>query len=155
MIVTLLACLCSHTRRRQKRENQKQKLGISRALACEHFQAPWVRKFGYLCIQEILVLTKIVRTYVRPAGVNFAKSEREHIVEFFSIKRVGRKFHVVVVENKAMCKKAVLHVQSCCFFLLIRPVVFCCSRCRRRLVLHDFVFCLSKVQVYYYRELRF
>ena len=28
--------------------------------------APWVRKFGYLCIQEMLVLNKIVRTYVRP-----------------------------------------------------------------------------------------
>ena len=40
VIVTLLACLCSHARRRQKRENQKQKLGISRALACEHFEAP-------------------------------------------------------------------------------------------------------------------
>ena len=30
--------------------------------------APWVRKFGYLCIQEILVLTKssVRRTYVHP-----------------------------------------------------------------------------------------
>ena len=27
VIVTLLACLCSYARRRQKRENQKQKLG--------------------------------------------------------------------------------------------------------------------------------
>ena len=28
--------------------------------------APWVRKFGSLCIQEVLVVTKsLVRTYVR------------------------------------------------------------------------------------------
>ena len=32
-----------------------------------HSAAPWVRKFGYLCIQEILFLTKSsVRTHVRP-----------------------------------------------------------------------------------------
>ena len=66
VMVTLLACLCSHARRRQKQENQQQKLGISRALACAPFEAPWVRKFGYLCIQEILVLTKSsVRTSSR------------------------------------------------------------------------------------------
>ena len=40
-----------------------------------------------------------------------------------SIKRVTRRFHIVVVQNngKEMYKKSVLHVQSC--FLLIRPVI--------------------------------
>ena len=107
VIVTLLACLCSHARRREKRENQKQKLGISRALACAPFEAPWVRKFGYLCIQEILVLTKSsVRTSscVLPAGVKF-RAKRTGTQDIFSLKRVGRKFHVVVVENKETCKK--------------------------------------------------
>ena len=34
---------------------------------CFFSGAPWVRKFGYLCFQEILVLTKsCVRRYVRP-----------------------------------------------------------------------------------------
>ena len=36
-----------------------------------------------------------------------------------------------------MCKKVCcMHVQSCCFFLLIRPTVIC----RRRLTLHDIIF---------------
>ena len=66
VMVTLEASLCSHARRPQKRENQQEKLGISRALACAPFEAPWVRKFGYLCIQEILALTKwSVRTSSR------------------------------------------------------------------------------------------
>ena len=69
--------------------------------------------------------------------------------------KIKVQFHVVVVENKEMCKKVFCTCKVVVFFLLIRPVVFCCSRCRRRLVLHDFVFCLNKVQVYYYRELRF
>ena len=63
--------------------------------------------------------------------------------EFFSIKRVGRKFDVVVVENKEMCKKGSARAKLLLllFFLLIRPIVFCCSRCRRGFALHDFVFC--------------
>ena len=66
-------------------------------------------------------------------------------MEFFSIKRLGRKFHVVVVENKAMCKKGLYTCKVVFLFLLIRPVVFERSRCRRGLALHDFVFCLSKL----------
>ena len=45
------------------------------------------------------------------------KSEQEHVYNISSIKRVTRKFRVVVVQNngKEMYKKSVLHVQSCCF----------------------------------------
>ena len=96
------------------------------------------------------------RPYVRTSsrGEISRKANGNAQWNFFSIKRVGRRFHAVVVENKAMCKK-VFCTCKVVFFLLIRPIVFCCSRCRRRLALHDFVFCLSKLQVYYYRELRF
>ena len=57
----------------------------------------------------------------------------------FSIERVMWKFHVATTTKKK-CKKSVLHVQSC--FLLIRFTVSLAvrSRCRRRLVLHDFIF---------------
>ena len=46
------------------------------------------------------------------------KSEQEHVYNISSIKRVTRKFRVVVVQNngKEMYKKSVLHMQSCCFF---------------------------------------
>ena len=46
------------------------------------------------------------------------KSEQEHVYNISSIKRVTRKFRVVVVQNsgKEMYKKSVLPVQSCCFF---------------------------------------
>ena len=47
---------------------------------------------------------KIVRTYVQPEVKCREKRTGTH-TEFFSMKRVGRKFHVVIVENKAMCKK--------------------------------------------------
>ena len=44
--------------------------------------------------------------------------------DIFSMKRVTRKFHVLVMQNndKELCTKSVLHVQSL-FFLLIRPIV--------------------------------
>ena len=47
------------------------------------------------------------------------KSEQEHVYNISSIKRVTRKFPVVVVQNngKEMYKNSVLHVQSCCFFV--------------------------------------
>ena len=65
------------------------------------------------------------------------------------IKRVTRKFlkfHVVVLQNngKEMYKKL------CCTckvaFVLIRPI-FHRSWCLRRLALHDFIFCLSKLEI--------
>ena len=74
-----------------------------------------------------------------------------------SIKRVTRKFHVVVVQNNGkevyqksvqscflqIRKKGVLHVQSVVLFLLIRPTdFFGCFRCLRPLALHDLIFCL-------------
>ena len=64
-----------------------------------------------------------------------------------SIKRVTRKFHVVVVQNngKEIYKKGVLHVQSCCFFLLIRPVIcflLFYVAVAAWLALHDFIFVL-------------
>ena len=54
------------------------------------------------------------------------KSEQEHVYNISSIKRVTRKFRVVVVQNngKEMYKKSVLHVQSCCFFL--SNLTYCC-----------------------------
>ena len=54
------------------------------------------------------------------------KSEQEHVYKISSIKRVTRKFRVVVVQNngKEMYKKSVLHVQSCCFFF--SNLTYCC-----------------------------
>ena len=66
VMVTLLACLCSHARRRQKQENQQQKLGISRALACALFEAPWVRKLWLSMHPRNFGPDKIIRTYVQP-----------------------------------------------------------------------------------------
>ena len=55
------------------------------------------------------------------------KKVNENTYDISSIKRVRsfRKFQVVVVQNngKEMYKESVLRVQSCCFFLLIRPIV--------------------------------
>jgi len=43
-------------------------------------------------------------------------------------------------------QKSVPHLQSFVFFLLIRTMdFFCSSRYRRRLALHDFIFCLSRL----------
>ena len=66
-----------------------------------------------------------------------------------SINRVTRKFLEVLHYSRAKqrqrnVQKSVPYVQSF-FFLLIRPTVFGCFRCRRRLALHDFIFCLSKL----------
>ena len=67
------------------------------------------------------------------------------------IKRVTRKFHVVVVQNNA---KEMYNEKVCCTckvaFLLIRPIVvvvvfFYRSRCVRHSALYDFIFCLSKL----------
>ena len=46
--------------------------------------------------------------------------------------------------GKEMYKKSVVHMQSC--FLLIRPTDFFGGpfHCCRHVLLHDFVFCLSK-----------
>ena len=70
------------------------------------------------------------------------KGEQGHI------KRVTRKFLVVVVQSngKEMYQKV------CCrwkvVFLLIRPTDFLgCFRCRRRLALHDFIFYLGKLDI--------
>ena len=66
-----------------------------------------------------------------------------------SIKRLTRKFLEVsrcrrAKQRQRNVQKSVLHVQS--FFLLIRPTdVLGCFCCRRRLELHDFIFCLSKL----------
>ena len=78
------------------------------------------------------------------------KSEQEHVYNISSIKRVTRKFRVVVVQNngKEMYKKSVLPVQSCCFFFLIWPiaVVFYRSCCLHRFFsITPFKFCLSKL----------
>ena len=67
-----------------------------------------------------------------------------------SIKRVTRKFLEVLHYSRAKQRqryvlKSVPYVQSFFFFLLIRPTFFGCFRCRRRLALHDFIFCLSKL----------
>ena len=45
------------------------------------------------------------------------KKVNKNTYEISSVKRVTRKFHVVVVQNngKEMYKKSVLHVQSCFF----------------------------------------
>ena len=45
------------------------------------------------------------------------KKVNENTYDISSIKRVTKKFHVVVVQNngKEMYKKSVLHVQSCFF----------------------------------------
>ena len=45
------------------------------------------------------------------------KKVNKNMYEISSVKRVTRKFHVVVVQNngKEMYKKSVLHVQSCFF----------------------------------------
>ena len=69
-----------------------------------------------------------------------------------SIKRVTRKFLEVSRNSRAkqrqkMYKKSVLHLQSC-FFAIIRPIVFFFfyrPRCLRRLALHEFIFCWSKL----------
>ena len=51
--------------------------------------------------------------------VKMSDSEKKvkNTYDISSIKRVTRKFHVVVVQNngKEMYKKSVLHVQSCSF----------------------------------------
>ena len=63
----------------------------------------------------------------------------------FYARNVPKKMCKVVVffSNK---KKSVLHLQS--FFWLIRPSdFFGCFRCLRCLALHDFIFCLSKLQI--------
>ena len=74
------------------------------------------------------------------------KKMNRNTCDISSTKRVKtRKFQVVIVQNngKEMSQKSVLQVQSC--FLLIKPLIFfCCSHCRR-LVLHYFIFCLSKL----------
>ena len=77
---------------------------------------------------------------------NEKKKASRNTYDIASIKRVSRTFHVAVVQNnsKEMYKKV------CCtgkvFFLLIRSIDFFCRSCRRRrLALHDFIFCLSKV----------
>ena len=48
---------------------------------------------------------------------NEKKKVNKNTYEISSVKRVTRKFHVVVVQNngKEMYKKSVLHVQSCFF----------------------------------------
>ena len=48
---------------------------------------------------------------------NEKKKVNKNTYEISSVKRVTRKFHVVVVQNngKEMYKKSVLHMQSCFF----------------------------------------
>ena len=87
------------------------------------------------------------------------ESEQEHKQQnflwaqrHFLIKRVTRKFHVATIMAKNV-QKSVLHVPI--FFLLIRPTDFVwVSRCRRRLRLHDFIFCLSKWSFLYSDAIR-
>ena len=54
------------------------------------------------------------------------KQTETHATLISPIKHVTRKFHVVVMEKKRQrnVQKSVLHVQSCFFFLLIRPIFF-------------------------------
>ena len=87
--------------------------------------------------------------------VNISDSEKKvnkNTYDISSIKRVTRKFLEVSgcsVQNngKEMYKKSVLHVQSCFF----ANQTYCCfshrSCCLRRLALHDFVVCLSKLSM--------
>ena len=45
-------------------------------------RAPWIRKLGYLCIQEILVLTKsFVRTSVR-LSLHVSGCEMSHVLDW-------------------------------------------------------------------------
>ena len=86
------------------------------------------------------------------------KSEQEHKQQnlwrahtttrhFISIKCVTRRCHVVVVQDNG--KEIYKKVCSSCkvvFLLIIRLLIFfACSRCRHRLALLDFIFCLSKL----------
>ena len=54
--------------------------------------------------------------------------------DIFSMKRVTRKFHVLVIQNNV---QKVCCTCKVCFFLG--------SHCHRCLALHDFIFCLRKV----------
>ena len=58
--------------------------------------------------------------------------------DIFSIKSVTRKFHVATTKGKKCTKNCAARAK---FFLwLIRPIVLCCSHCRRRLALHNLFF---------------
>ena len=68
------------------------------------------------------------------------KRKRTFFVLFtYSIKRTReiRKFYVTVVQHRLRnVQKSVMHMQSCCFALIYKPIqcffFFCRSRCRRR-----------------------
>ena len=84
------------------------------------------------------------------------KKVNENTYDSSSIKRVTKKFHVVVVQNhgKEMYKKNVLHVQSCFFCQLDQLLFFTILwRCLHRSPLHDFIFFLTNYK--YYQQLRF
>ena len=75
---------------------------------------------------------------VKLSGSEKKKKVNENTHDISFIKRVTRKFHVLVVQNngKEMYKKSVLHVQSC----LIANKTYCCFftvlwRCLRCLAL--------------------
>ena len=77
------------------------------------------------------------------------KTVNEYTYEISSIERVTAKF--LKFSHCSRAKQRNRNVQKVCYtckvaFLLIRPiVVFHHSRCLRRLALHDFIFCLSKL----------
>ena len=82
------------------------------------------------------------------------KKANGNTYDISSIKRVTWgsiwKFHIIVVQSNS--EEMFQKVCSTCkvVFLLIRPIVFFfCFRHCYRLALHDFIFCLSKLQVYY------
>ena len=75
---------------------------------------PWVKKIGYLCIQEIVVLTsscsdKIVRTYILPplhlSGVEMAQSLARNPRHILSVLNLVLDSHVMV--NWQLLKKGI------------------------------------------------
>ena len=90
----------------------------------------------------------LATTKVKASGSE--KKGNKNTYDISSIKRVTRKFLRVLRCSRA--KQRQRNVQKKCaaraklLFLLIRPiVVFHSPLCLRRLALHDFIFCLSKL----------
>ena len=83
----------------------------------------------------------LAATKVKTSGSE--KEANTYTYDISSVKLVTyRKFHVQNNDNE-MYKKVCCRCQVFfCFFWLIRP------RRRRRLALHDFILCLSKLLVY-------
>ena len=88
----------------------------------------------------------VIRVKMRGRG----KKVNKNTYNISSIKRVTRKFLEVSRCSRENTGKE-MYKKGCCTckvsFLPIRPDFFGCFRCRRRLALHDFTFCLSKLYI--------